>query len=93
MQATGIAGYTRTPGNRAALMLRGNVGDQYQFVMVTLWDSMDAVTAFARTEPKKAVFYPEDDRFLIERDLTVDHYQVHTAAGLGSSAPAPREAG
>jgi hypothetical protein len=26
MQATGIAGYTRTPGNRAALMLRRDVG-------------------------------------------------------------------
>src|SRR6266540_3604221 len=28
MQATGIAGYTRTPGNRAALMLRRDVGDR-----------------------------------------------------------------
>jgi heme-degrading monooxygenase HmoA len=82
MQATGIAGYTRTPGNRAALMLRRDVGDRCEFVMFTLWDSMEAVTAFAGTEPQKAVFYPEDDRYLIGRDLTVDHYEVHTAVGL-----------
>jgi heme-degrading monooxygenase HmoA len=93
MQATGIAGYTRTPGNRAALMLRRDVGDRCQFVMFTLWDSMEAVTAFAGAEPEKAVFYPEDDRYLIERDLTVDHYQVHTAVGLGDSAPGRREVG
>jgi heme-degrading monooxygenase HmoA len=93
MQATGIAGYTRTPGNRAALMLRRDVGDRCEFVMFTLWDSMEAITAFAGTEPEKAVFYPEDDRYLIDRDLTVDHYEVHTAVGLGGSAPGPRKPG
>jgi heme-degrading monooxygenase HmoA len=82
MQATGIAGYTRTPGNRAALMLRRDVGDRCEFVMVTLWDSMEAVTAFAGAEPEKAVFYPDDDRFLVERDLIVEHYEVHTAVGI-----------
>jgi heme-degrading monooxygenase HmoA len=81
MRATGIAGYRATPGNQAALMLRRDVGDRCEFVMVTLWDSMDAVTAFAGSEPDKAVFYPEDDRYLVERDLTVDHYEVAVAAG------------
>jgi heme-degrading monooxygenase HmoA len=79
MQSTGIAGYKGTPGNRAALMLRRDVGDRCEFVMVTLWDSMEAVTAFAGAEPERAVFYPEDDRYLVERDLTVEHYEVDTA--------------
>jgi hypothetical protein len=79
MQTTGIAGYARTPRNRAALMLRRNVGDRCEFVMFTLWDSMEAITAFTGPEPEKAVFYPQDDRYLVERDLTVEHYQVDTA--------------
>jgi heme-degrading monooxygenase HmoA len=79
MQTTGIAAYTRTPGNRAALMLRRDVDDRCEFMMVTLWDSMEAVTAFAGPEPDKAVFYPQDDRYLVERDLTAEHYQVDTA--------------
>jgi heme-degrading monooxygenase HmoA len=79
MQATGIAEYARTPGNRAALMLRRDVGDRCEFVMVTLWDSMAAVTAFAGPEPERAVFYPQDDRYLVERDLTMAHYEVDTA--------------
>jgi heme-degrading monooxygenase HmoA len=79
MQTTGIAGYARTPGNRAVLMLRRDVGDRCEFVMVSLWDSMAAVTAFAGPEPERAVFYPQDDRYLVERDLTVQHYEVDTA--------------
>jgi heme-degrading monooxygenase HmoA len=58
MQATGIAEYARTPGNRAALMLRRDVGDRCEFVMVTLWDSMAAVTAFAGPEVDTAVLDP-----------------------------------
>lgn len=38
-----------------------------------------AVKAFAGPRPETAGFYPEDDRFLIERDLTVAHFEVHTA--------------
>jgi heme-degrading monooxygenase HmoA len=90
MQATGIAGYARTPGNRAVLMLRRDVGDRCEFLMVSLWDSMAAVAAFAGPEPDKAVFYPDDDRFLVERDLTVQHYQVDTAVldpAIATAAP------
>jgi heme-degrading monooxygenase HmoA len=90
MQTTGIAGYARTPGNRAAFMLRRDVGDRFKFVMVSLWDSMAAVAAFAGPEPERAVFYPEDDRFLVERDLTVEHYQVDTAVlypAIATAAP------
>jgi hypothetical protein len=34
------------------------------------------VEGFAGLDIEKAVFYPEDDQFLIERDLTVCHYEV-----------------
>jgi heme-degrading monooxygenase HmoA len=76
MQDTGVAGYRATPGNRGAWMLRRDVGELTEFVMFTLWDSLDAVKAFAGEEYETAVFYPEDDRFLVERDLTCAHYEV-----------------
>ena len=77
MHDTGVAGYSGTPGNRGVWMLRRPVDDGLvEFVMFTLWDSMDAVRAFAGPEPDRAVFYPEDDRFLVERDVTVKHYDV-----------------
>jgi heme-degrading monooxygenase HmoA len=76
MQDTGVAGYRATPGNRGVWMLRRDVGDTTEFVMFTLWDSLDAVKAFAGEDHETAVFYPEDDRFLVERDLTCTHYEV-----------------
>jgi hypothetical protein len=30
--------------------------------------------------PEVAVFYPEDDRFLVERETVVTHYEVETHA-------------
>lgn len=84
MLETGVPGYTRAPGNQGVYMLRREVGDTYEFCMVSLWESMEAVRGFAGDEPHRAVFYPEDDRFLVERDLSVQHWEVHThAAGNG----------
>ena len=81
MHATGVAEYARTPGNRGVWMLRREVDDRAEFVMFTLWESLEAVRAFAGEDHERAVFYPEDDRFLIERDLFSTHYDVVTDAG------------
>ena len=76
MEQTGVAGYAETPGNRGVNMLRRVIGDRCEFVMFTLWDSLDAVKAFAGEDYETAVFYPEDDRFLVERDERALHYEV-----------------
>jgi heme-degrading monooxygenase HmoA len=78
MQETGVAGYAATPGNRGVWMLRRNLDDRTEFMMFTLWDSLKAVRSFAGDEYATAVFYPEDDRFLVERDLSATHYEVDT---------------
>ena len=83
MQDTGVASYARTPGNRGVWMLRRDVGDRTEFVMFTLWDSLEAVKAFAGDAYETAVFYPEDERFLVERELVATHYEVDTHAGPG----------
>jgi heme-degrading monooxygenase HmoA len=79
MQNTGVAGYASTPGNRGVYMLQRDLGENTEFVMFTLWDSIDAVKAFAGPDHETAVFYPEDDRYLVERELTASHYRVVTA--------------
>ena len=76
MAGTGVPAYSSTPGNRGVWMLRRDVGENTEFVMFTLWDSLDAIKAFAGNEYQTAVFYPEDDRFLVERDLEATHYEV-----------------
>jgi heme-degrading monooxygenase HmoA len=73
---TGIKEYRKTPGNRAAHILRRTVGDRTEFVTLTFWDSVDAIRAFAGDDYEKAAFYPEDDRFLVDRELTTAHFEV-----------------
>jgi hypothetical protein len=58
-------------------------------VMFTLWDSLEAVKAFAGEDYEAAVFCPEDERFLIERDLRAAHFDVDTY-GRGSIDLPPR---
>ena len=79
MRETGVPGYARTPGNRGVWMLRRDARDRAEFVMFTLWDSIEAVKAFAGEDYETAVFYPEDERFLVERALTASHYEVEAA--------------
>ena len=81
IEETGVAGYRSTPGNRGVWMLRRDVDGKTEFLMFTLWESMDALKAFAGEQPDVAVFYPEDDRFLVERDELVSHWEVARQAG------------
>ena len=81
MRRTGVAAYAETPGNRGVWMLRRDIDGRTEFVMFTLWDSLAAVKAFAGQDHETAVFYPEDDRFLVERDPTATHYEVDTQVG------------
>ena len=76
LHATGLAEYRATPGNRGVLALRRIAGDRAEFLLLTLWDSEDAVRRFAGDDFERAVFYPEDERYLVARDERVRHYEV-----------------
>ena len=76
MGSTGVEGLRGTPGNEGVFMLRRIEGDRAEFVMISLWSSEDAIRGFAGGDISVAVFYPEDERYLIEREVTVTHYEV-----------------
>jgi hypothetical protein len=46
------------------------------FLLLTLWDSRDAIRAFAGDDMDCARYYPEDAAFLLELEPTVTHYEV-----------------
>ncbi|MET0735410.1 MAG: hypothetical protein ABWY55_07185 [Microbacterium sp.] len=75
IERTGMAEYRETPGNLDAWMLARDLGDGLtEIVTVSRWESLAAITGFAGDDIERAVFYPEDERFLVERDVTVKHY-------------------
>jgi heme-degrading monooxygenase HmoA len=76
MGGTGGEALAATPGSRGVYMLRRILDDRAEWIMLSLWESEDAVKAFAGEDISVAVFYPQDERFLIERELTVDHFEV-----------------
>lgn len=76
IEETGLRGARELPGSRGTLLLRRERDGRAEFQTILLFDSLDDVQAFAGDEPDVAVFYPEDDRFLVERDLDVAHYEV-----------------
>jgi heme-degrading monooxygenase HmoA len=76
LEKTGFHEYSATPGNRGVLGLRRMVDGRAEFLLVTLWDSEEAIRKFAGGDIERAVFYPEDDRFLVDREERVDHFEV-----------------
>jgi heme-degrading monooxygenase HmoA len=76
LRRTGLAEYAATPGSRGTFALRRMVDGRAEFLLVSLWESEDAVRRFAGDDIGRAVFYPEDDRFLVDRDHHVDHFDV-----------------
>jgi heme-degrading monooxygenase HmoA len=64
-----------TPGNRGFSVLHRPDGDREEFLTISLWESLDVIRAFAGDDIDRAVFYPEDERYLVERELTVSHFE------------------
>ena len=73
---TGFNEYSATAGNLGAWMLRRDQAERTEFITFSLWASVDAIRSFAGDDIDAAVYYPEDERYLVERDATVSHYDV-----------------
>jgi heme-degrading monooxygenase HmoA len=76
LQQTGFRAFRETPGNLGALGLRRIIDGKAEFVIVSFWESEDVIRNFAGDDIGRAVFYDEDDRFLVERDSHVSHFEV-----------------
>jgi heme-degrading monooxygenase HmoA len=57
-------------------VVRLDDADRTEFITLSLWDSVDAIRAFAGDDIEAAVLYPEDARYLVGGESTVTHYQV-----------------
>jgi heme-degrading monooxygenase HmoA len=76
LDANGIAKIRATPGNRGVTVLRRTDGDKAEFVVISIWDSIDAVKNFAGADYQKTVILPRDREYLIEVEPDVLHYEI-----------------
>ncbi len=57
MRTVAIPDYKSTPGNRGAFALREIQRDVAHFVMLTFWESREAITQFAGNNMEAAKYY------------------------------------
>jgi heme-degrading monooxygenase HmoA len=76
VKKTGVESLSATPGNKGDFIFTRIEGDVAHFLVLSLWESMEAVKKFAGPEPEKPVYYPEDDKFLLELEPGIEHYDV-----------------
>ena len=67
-------------GNAGAFLLVRDSGDLTEYLVVSLWESMKAIKAFAGDDENKPVYFPADSRYLLGQEHTVKHYEVAAGA-------------
>lgn len=75
--STGVVDYLATEGNLGCQMLMRDLGDgSTEVTTLSWWTSMAAIRAFAGADVDRARYYPDDDRFLLEKPERVEHHDI-----------------
>jgi heme-degrading monooxygenase HmoA len=83
MLSVAVPDYKAIPGNRGVTVLRRIEGDVAHFLLLTLWDSTDAIRQFAGDEIERAKYYDFDPDYLLELEPTATHYEVFSTPTIG----------
>jgi heme-degrading monooxygenase HmoA len=77
----------RKEGYRGAYLLRLDRDDETEFVVLSLWDSLDAIHRFAGTAVLTAVVSPAMAAIMSSFDTTVTHHTIVTDTVRGRTMP------
>ncbi len=80
MKRTGIRDLTGTKGNLGAWLLTREDGEITELSVISFWESKEAIERFAGKNIAKAVYYPEDYKYLFSLDPELVHYEVRVEA-------------
>jgi heme-degrading monooxygenase HmoA len=76
VRKTGVPGLGSTPGNLGVMVLRRLEQENAHFLLISFWESYEAISRFAGPDIERARYYPEDEKYLVELEPTVTHYEV-----------------
>ena len=76
LEETGISEIRKTKGNKGVWLLRRLHDGKAEFIVLSMWESIDAIKEFAGTDYERARYYAEDKKFLLRLDPHVTHYEV-----------------
>ena len=70
----------KIPGYKGGYVLRMDGAQEVEFVVVNLFESLEAVKQFAGPDYKTAVFEPEAKQLLQRIEPVANHYEVRAVA-------------
>lgn len=76
LRTVGLEDYQRTPGNRGAFVLRRHHGDVVHFTLLSFWESLESIRAYAGDDIEVPRYTRFDLDYLIELERTVQHHTV-----------------
>ncbi len=83
LESTKLKELSATPGcQRAAALFRDLSDGTTEVVVVSVWDSMESIRAFAGDEPLKPTIDPKDREKLFDREPTVRHYAMSDQSAI-----------
>ncbi len=83
----------RIDGHRGASVLRRDLDEQVEFVVLTYWESMEAIRQFAGPDAEVAVVEPAARAMLSDFDSTVRHHEVAFGSDQLAGETADQETG
>jgi len=72
----GIRGYRSIRGNRGVSLLRRVEAGGVRFLLISLWDSEEAIREYAGADMGRARYFDFDRECLLDPDPNVAHYEV-----------------
>ena len=81
IEETGLKDYRASAGNLGCQMLLRDLADgSTEVTTLSWWESLAAIEAFAGQPIDVARYYPEDDRYLLEKPQSVEHHRIAASA-------------
>ena len=77
-----LPGISQVKGYKSSYLLRRDRGEEIEFITIMLWDSIDAIRAYAGADYETSVVPVERRKYLSRHDAKAAHYEIvstHTA--------------
>jgi heme-degrading monooxygenase HmoA len=71
-----LPGLSQVPGFRGSYLLRRPNGDEVEFITIILWESLEALKAFAGPDYEVSIIPEERKQYLSRHDDRAQHYGV-----------------
>ena len=71
-----LPGVSKVKGYKGSYLLRRENGKEVEFITILLWESLDAIRAFAGPDFEASIIPEERRQYLSKHDTKAQHYEV-----------------